>query len=409
MATNNLDVQHPGSSDSSMVISNGKDFLSTLPAELILMIGRLACSPPFFKVPSSRDDSLPLPVSERCRLLVLTALCRTSNHFNYIFKPELYTECYFFDTGSNIFSLIPQRFIVLHSFRRITLRRAQVKGISTELGDLNPFIEPSMFSCLYEFTFTGDFGRYMGYKSDRYYDPIKLSSKCFPCLSSMRFINVSNGELLIIFLFDIAPIITSLEIRPSAYDPRRYNCMISTFRPLLQRFHALKSLTISHPRSSPGNAILCDDVGRFLNTICCTLPNMRLIQALMIAIPSFHCKDIRYPYDHPDFWKILLRFVSACNSLQYLSFGGDPVPDVVKKELRSSSSSTNFAVTRFENVYQRSKYIPRSILCWLDPDLDQNTDSDNEIDGAIGDDDMDSFILENQSVEYESDDSEDDD
>ena len=245
------------------------------------MIGMLAWSLPF--VEACPFFCLRLPLSDRYRLHVLAALCLVSKSFNNIFKPELYSECNFFDTGLDIFSLIPQDSIALCAVRQITLRRSQVKDINARWYPFNPIIEQSMFRFLCEFTFTGRFRSYRGrtgQPSDRYYNSIKLTSECLPYLSSLRFINVVNVELLCISLFNISPVITSLEIRPAAYGSR-YDCfasMFSTLSPLLQRFHALKSLTISLPNLLNGNRIYCNDGGQVLDKIHRALPNMDLIQ-----------------------------------------------------------------------------------------------------------------------------------
>lgn len=432
MATKNLSVQnHPASSEYT-VIGDGKYYLSNLPPELILMIGIFACSPPFFEVcPSSRDDyRLRLPFSERCRLLVLSALCLVSKSFNTIFKFELYSEYNFFDTGLDIFSLIPQHSIALCHFRRITLRRSQVKDINTaRWSPINPFIEQSMFYFLHEITFTGHFRRYRnrtGRRSDRYYDRTKLTSKCLPCLSSLRFINVVDAELLCLLLFNISSLITSLEIRPAPYGSRYYSfaSIFLTLTPLLERFHALKSLTISLPNLLCGNRIYCHDGGEILDRIHRALPNMDSIQSLKIALPLFHCEVEGDFDDHPDFWCRLLKFVSACKNLQEFSFGGDQVSEAVRNQLRSSCSS-RFALARYINIPYRGhgKYGPpsnydRKSVCSPFFYLNQDTDSkyeleqpDDPTDELTDDDDpnMDLFTLENRSVEYDSDDSGHDD
>src|SRR5438046_2223504 len=108
MKTNNLSVpNHPRvSSSEPRVISNGKDYLSSLPPELILMIGMLAWSLSF--VEACPSFCLRLHLLDRYRLHVLASLCLVSKSFNHIFQLELYSECNFFDTGLDIFSLIPQ-------------------------------------------------------------------------------------------------------------------------------------------------------------------------------------------------------------------------------------------------------------------------------------------------------------
>jgi hypothetical protein len=146
---------------------------------------------------------------------------------------------------------------------------------------------------------------------------------------------------------------------------------------------------------------------------------MDLIQSLNIALPLFHCEVVGDFDNHPDFWFRLLKFVSACENLQEFSFGGDQVPDAARNKLRSFCSS-RFALARYVTVpYGRpGRYVPPPMYYWKSicspfSDVDQHTDSkygsgqtmnpiDNDDDSTC--DDMDSFTLENESVEYDLDD-----
>jgi len=140
---------------------------------------------------------------------------------------------------------------------------------------------------------------------------------------------------------------------------------------------------------------------------------MNSIQSLKIVLPLFHCESHVDSYDHPDFWRMLLDFVSTCKNLQDFSFGGDRVPDEVRKKLRSSCSS-RFVLARYISVLRKWGHHPwleKKSFCGPFYNSDQHTDDPNKRHDILHDD-YDEYYLavvnENQSMEYDSDDSRDD-
>jgi hypothetical protein len=338
------------------------------------------------------------------------------------------------DTGHGDFlSQIPSLGTRLGNLRRITLFRPHVKRMDISgFYQCNLVTEQTPVRCLREWTFHGSFGLYNNGKrntSHNYYRQTTLTQKSFPCLTSLRFIDVDDAELLCALLFDISPKITSIEIRPSTYG-RWYDyslaSMLSSLVPILQRLQALKSLSLSLPNFIEESRIHCDEGEMSLDKIMHALPNMKCIELLKIAFPLFHCEVVEQrSNDHPAFWSKLKQFVSGCKSLQHFSFGGDAVPDIVKAEL-PSLFSTRFARAKFKRMpilasrwgprlYYDNKCICKSALYPYDDTMseheleyDDSPESDGESDGELTTDESsyeapNYWYMDNQSVQYISD------